>query len=227
MDGSSDIFFESTDLLILSNDNKKFKIYNLNSNEKMYIPFVQDNFVNKDDVIHILISLGYNDMSDINEIFNQTYPRKINGKAFNIIKSQNMEYISLFHVQLFIKEYHKLLVTDDNIDIYNSIVDDINNKSRRRQSDFPNPPLLLHKSKNNSKSNSQSNINSNSKIETQKRKHEDLESSIFNFDDINGNRNINQENQNPNNNSNNDTKKRQKVNNNSNNSNHQSYFVDD
>jgi len=143
MDSSSDIFFESKDSLILSNDKKKFQIYNLNSKKKIHIPFVQDNFVIKDDVIHILIFLGSKDMSDINKIFNQTYPKKINGKAYNIIKSQNIEYISLFHVQLFIKEYYELLVTDDNIDIYNSIVDDINNKSRRRQSDLPNPPLLL------------------------------------------------------------------------------------
>ena len=137
MDITSFRFIESTDSMKLNN--KTFKLYNFTNHSDEFNAFVNDNFILRDDVFDIIEILGH---VDINKLFDMRYKRVLSSVSLNIIYAKDQAYISLFHVELFLKVHHKLLLIDSNIDIYNSIVNEIHSKSRRR-TDFRLTSLFL------------------------------------------------------------------------------------
>ena len=138
MDITSFRFIESTDSMKLNNIS--FKLYNFINHPDEFNAFVNDNFILRDDVFDIIIEiLGH---VDINKLFNMRYKRYLSSDTLNIMYAKDQAYISLFHVELFLKVHHKLLLIDSNIDIYNSIVNEIHSKSRRR-TDFRLTSLFL------------------------------------------------------------------------------------
>lgn len=120
---------------IAFNDSKVLSLYHFND-ENILNPLIFDTFITFDSIRCII---GILTDKTIKSLFGGHFRRLINKY---IITDNDLEYISLLNIQVWLREYSHAFVSINNVNVYKDILDRLFVYSRRHL-DFQNPSLLL------------------------------------------------------------------------------------